>query len=217
MGIEARHSYRFGYLQTDHWKDLRVQKLASQDACCLFCGLRDPSNDVHHVHYPKDLNDTKLGHLRVLCRKHHKRVHELMNEMKLEDGAESKIRDDFDIFRKICERIDREMEVSGEKRFLDRRNLSIKSPKHSREKTITSWETDKCPHSVGDRRRGRHKEIFKAFRKAVYVMDLIADDPEYFNALPESIRAEYIIKRAGWIDFMDRLNGAELRDITHRE
>jgi len=120
MGIEARHAYRFGYLQSEHWKNLRVKKLASEDAKCIYCGHRDLSNDVHHVHYPKDLFTVELRLLRVMCRKHHERMHELIEELKLSPKfaghPESETRD-MGIYAKASEIIEKEIVDSGGKRI----------------------------------------------------------------------------------------------------
>ena len=73
--IARRHAYRFGYLKSEHWANLRLAKLAEQDACCQACDHRDLSNDVHHVLYRESLYDTSLDDLVVLCRDCHERVH----------------------------------------------------------------------------------------------------------------------------------------------
>lgn len=140
-----------------------------------------------------------------------------MDEIKPEDNYGKNEGTDFKIFRRISEIIDREMIRSGEKRFLDLKTLAMKPHRRpSKEMKSISWESAKPNYAHGDRRMQRHKEIFKAFRKAIYVMDLIKDDPEYFMALPESIQQEYLVRRAEWIDFMARVNGVELRSLTHR-
>lgn len=68
------------YLRSEHWQNLRLEKLATCDAVCHFCGIRSLSNDVHHVKYPSRLRDTQLRHLRVLCRDCHNTVHEVLRE-----------------------------------------------------------------------------------------------------------------------------------------
>lgn len=74
MSIAAKHSYRFNYLKSDHWRDLRIQKLASVDTECRRCGKKDHTNDVHHVNY-RNLYDVGLMDLMVLCRYCHGEVH----------------------------------------------------------------------------------------------------------------------------------------------
>lgn len=73
--IERRHAYRFGYLKSEHWSNLRLSKLVEQDAHCQVCGERDLSNDVHHVVYRPNLCDATLDDLVVLCRDCHETVH----------------------------------------------------------------------------------------------------------------------------------------------
>lgn len=79
--IERKHFYRFEYLKSEHWKDLRIAKLASVDAACARCGERDLSNDVHHVRY-KNLYDVVLKDLIVLCRHCHEMVHKFMDDIR---------------------------------------------------------------------------------------------------------------------------------------
>lgn len=72
--IEAKHAYRFGYLKSEHWANLRLSKLASVDARCQRCPTRDLSNDVHHLRY-RNLYDVTEDDLLVLCRKCHDAIH----------------------------------------------------------------------------------------------------------------------------------------------
>lgn len=81
MSIEWKHFYRFEYLKSEHWKDLRIAKLASVDAVCARCKTRDLSNDVHHVRY-KNLYDVELLDLIVLCRHCHDLVHQFLNDVR---------------------------------------------------------------------------------------------------------------------------------------
>jgi hypothetical protein len=80
MSTKSRHFYRFVYLKSEHWRDLRLRKLAETDARCAICKFRDLANDVHHIDY-RELYNVGMTDLRVLCRACHKRVHTL-----LEDG-----------------------------------------------------------------------------------------------------------------------------------
>jgi uncharacterized protein YaaR (DUF327 family) len=119
MGIEARHSYRFGYLRSEHWQNLRVKALAECDARCFFCNERDLSNDVHHIHYPEDLYKTRTVMLRVLCRSHHERLHQLMDSIN-ESGVKfgnTKIGHDLLLFKECAKTIEKEMGESGIVRY----------------------------------------------------------------------------------------------------
>lgn len=82
--INGRHFYRFQYLKSDHWQNLRLEKMVEVDAHCLRCGIRDLSNDVHHVRYRK-LYDVELSDLIVLCRDCHKIMHEVLEASKIGD------------------------------------------------------------------------------------------------------------------------------------
>lgn len=76
--IAAKHSYRFGYLKSDHWQNLRLQKLAKEHGYCGLCRTDEWGNDVHHIFYRKSLYETQLCDLRVLCRRCHQLVHKIM-------------------------------------------------------------------------------------------------------------------------------------------
>jgi hypothetical protein len=119
MGIEARHSYRFGYLKSEHWQCLRVKALAECDARCFFCNVRDLSNDVHHIHYPEELKKTRTVMLRVLCRNHHARLHELMDQLN-ETGVKfgnTQIGHDLLLFKECAKTIEKEMGDAGMMRY----------------------------------------------------------------------------------------------------
>lgn len=97
MSVSAKHSYRFGYLKSDHWRNLRLQKLASVDAVCARCLLRDTSNDVHHLRY-KSLFDVGLNDLLVLCRDCHSKVHEYLDRVISEEFSGGKILQEWEAF-----------------------------------------------------------------------------------------------------------------------
>lgn len=78
MSIAQKHAYRFGYLKSEEWQNVRAAVLARDDARCWFCGIRDISNDVHHVFYPKSIWNTKSQHCVTLCRSCHDKVHILL-------------------------------------------------------------------------------------------------------------------------------------------
>jgi len=79
MSTAARHYYRFVYLKSDHWQDLRLRKLVAAKAMCAICNHESVHNDVHHIVY-RNLYDAELGDLRVLCRDCHKAVHAVLDE-----------------------------------------------------------------------------------------------------------------------------------------
>jgi len=81
--VDRKHFYRFEYLKSEHWKDLRIAKLASVDAVCARCKTRDLSNDVHHVRY-KNLYDVEIRDLIVLCRHCHDLVHQFLDDIRNE-------------------------------------------------------------------------------------------------------------------------------------
>ena len=78
MSTSRKHEYRFKYLKSDEWLTVRAEALVREDACCQICGLRDLSNDAHHVAYPPSFWDTKAYHLVILCRPCHDLCHEIL-------------------------------------------------------------------------------------------------------------------------------------------
>jgi hypothetical protein len=68
------------YLESDHWKSLRRQKLEQSGYKCSKCG--SPCNlQVHHLRY-RSIYNVKLSDLEVLCQYHHLKQH----------GIETKLR-----------------------------------------------------------------------------------------------------------------------------
>lgn len=180
MGIEAKHSYRFGYLKSEHWQNLRLAKLAEEDARCLFCGKRDPSNDVHHIYYPKDLYSVTTKWLCVLCRPHHERMHEVIDELKKSHRCDRQ-GDHFKLFRLASAIIEKEAIGEGHKP-LSKSGCRLKASK------IVSPETDKCPHTLRINTQMRQKradrEIIEASSAAGRVIKKTLDRIEKFG--PES-------------------------------
>lgn len=75
MSIAAKHAYRFGYLKSEQWQNVRVEVLARRKATCVLCGKVDLSNDVHHCVYPRNIWHTQPEHCTVLCRQCHESAH----------------------------------------------------------------------------------------------------------------------------------------------
>ena len=67
-----REYYRNEYLKSEHWKNLKYEKL-NKICYCEKCGNKN-NIDVHHLNY-KNLYDVKLEDLQVLCRKCHSNEH----------------------------------------------------------------------------------------------------------------------------------------------
>lgn len=80
MSIAGKHSYRFEYLKSEEWGNVRAEVLARDGAKCLICGERDISNDVRHCRYPKSFWNTKASDCITLCRFCHDKMHELMSD-----------------------------------------------------------------------------------------------------------------------------------------
>lgn len=80
MGVASKHAYRFGFLKSDKWKNLRLACLARDKGRCVICNTYSLQNDAHHLTYPPNWYDTELSHLRTLCRTCHESVHELIDE-----------------------------------------------------------------------------------------------------------------------------------------
>jgi hypothetical protein len=75
MGLAEKQAYRFGFLKSEAWKDLRAEVMAKHDAKCRMCGVRNLSNDVHHLIYPKSFKRPKDCRFAVLCRGCHEEIH----------------------------------------------------------------------------------------------------------------------------------------------
>lgn len=81
MSIEAKHAYRFGFLKSERWQNIRLECLARDRARCVVCGFEDISNDAHHIRYPKNgWQFTKRSDLRTLCRLCHEAAHEIIED-----------------------------------------------------------------------------------------------------------------------------------------
>ena len=68
MLIKNKHWYRTVYLRSDHWLNLRADKLAVNPVC-QHCEGKGPY-DVHHLDY-RNLTDCTAADLVTLCRKCH--------------------------------------------------------------------------------------------------------------------------------------------------
>lgn len=82
MSIEGKHSYRFGYLKSEQWSNVRLAALAREKARCQICGEESLSNDAHHVWYPQNIYETREQDLVILCRACHDFIHEMVPECK---------------------------------------------------------------------------------------------------------------------------------------
>ena len=79
MGIESKHSYRFGYLKSEAWQTVRIEVLAREKGRCKICHEFSISNDAHHVEYPDVIWETKGHHLEILCRGCHEFMHSILS------------------------------------------------------------------------------------------------------------------------------------------
>lgn len=90
MSIEAKHSYRFGYLKSEEWKAVRLEALARESAKCQICGEESISNDAHHIWYPYNIYETTADHLVILCRPCHDFLHTMIPEAKTGNEQEGR-------------------------------------------------------------------------------------------------------------------------------
>lgn len=77
MGIESKHAYRFVFLRSEKWSNVRLEALGRETAKCQICGEEDISNDAHHISYPPSVWDTKEDDLVILCRICHDLAHKI--------------------------------------------------------------------------------------------------------------------------------------------
>mgnify|MGYP001597086764 CR=1 FL=1 len=76
-------SWYENYLKSDHWKQLRKSKYnKSKFKNCHVCGDNKKLN-LHHLVYKKNIKDTKVVELMILCERCHYLVHKLKDENKL--------------------------------------------------------------------------------------------------------------------------------------
>lgn len=68
------------YLESDHWKGKRKEKVEAAKHMCEVCGEDEIMLVVHHKHYD-NLGREKLGDLIALCPQCHKDVHKKIREM----------------------------------------------------------------------------------------------------------------------------------------
>lgn len=123
--------YRNIYLNSEHWKALRHEKLAKNPVCEK---CQTPySLDVHHVKY-RELYDVRISDLKTLCRLCHKKEHEKINKKKKKQDKNFNKNisiDDriYEIFHSKCPNfilikwiLDKLLKLRLNKRFLDSRN-----------------------------------------------------------------------------------------------
>ena len=79
MSAGSKHRYRFVFLRSEKWKNVRIEALANQKAKCKICGFESISNDAHHIYYPPSVWDTDPSDLVILCRPCHELVHAVLN------------------------------------------------------------------------------------------------------------------------------------------
>lgn len=75
--INGKHWYRFNFLKSEAWENIRLETLVKFDAICQICRKRDLSNDVHHIWYDDPLR-VEENQLTVLCRDCHDKIHLLI-------------------------------------------------------------------------------------------------------------------------------------------
>src|ERR1041385_70422 len=74
---DKRDYYRNVYLTTEHWKNVREEKL-TQTPFCQNCGSTKHL-EPHHIRY-KNVYDVELNDLKTLCRKCHIDKHKQLNQ-----------------------------------------------------------------------------------------------------------------------------------------
>lgn len=85
MSIDSKHAYRFGYLKSDKWKNVRLETLVRESGKCQICSQESISNDAHHMWYPENIWETTSDHLVILCRPCHDFLHTMLPECKTKD------------------------------------------------------------------------------------------------------------------------------------
>lgn len=90
VSIESKHAYRFGYLKSEQWSNVRLEALAREGGKCQICKEESISNDAHHIWYPENIYETRAENLVILCRCCHDFVHSMMPDCKTRDEQEGR-------------------------------------------------------------------------------------------------------------------------------
>lgn len=112
MSVAGKHSYRFGFLKSEHWEIVRVEALARDDAKCQLCGCRSLDNDEHHLMYRLNWENTESQDLVTLCRDCHDIIHLLLKpkgEVLMRDADETleRAKMEFEFAKEIILRMER--------------------------------------------------------------------------------------------------------------
>lgn len=83
MSINSKHAYRFVYLRSEKWDNVRLEALVAAQAKCRICGFESVGNDAHHITYPESFWDTSVDDLVILCRPCHELTHAFLTEKRL--------------------------------------------------------------------------------------------------------------------------------------
>jgi hypothetical protein len=87
--IAGKEWYRNVFLNSDEWKEFRLEKLKDHNGKCLICRKRDVSNDVHHIWYGEE-SVCGYPQFAVLCRCCHDAVHSLFEPRSAKSESEKK-------------------------------------------------------------------------------------------------------------------------------
>jgi ribosomal protein L44E len=107
IGSRSRYYYRNVYLESDHWKNLRREKL-EKTPFCEKCN-KDYCLDVHHLEY-RNLFGVSIKDLQTLCRICHEKEHEDKSKAKKSKKSSG---------YKLRRRSKRWMDYENLKRFID--------------------------------------------------------------------------------------------------
>lgn len=72
-GKRGKEWYRKVYLKSEHWKNLKNQRLKISNNSCEICKQKR-NLDCHHLDY-KNIYDVSVYDLQILCRKCHREIH----------------------------------------------------------------------------------------------------------------------------------------------
>lgn len=73
----ARSEYKT-YLQSERWKELRLEALAQEHGRCRDCGAS--ATEVHHICYPHRFGEETIDDLVAVCRTCHEHRHADLRE-----------------------------------------------------------------------------------------------------------------------------------------
>jgi hypothetical protein len=86
------------YLESDHWKGIREQAFFKYGRKCMLCEGNEILQVHHLLYHPENLYLTTVDEVRVVCKRHHDEIHELIDtKVIVHDWTDSPLDREFKI------------------------------------------------------------------------------------------------------------------------